>query len=613
MSYGSSRNDSSTTETRTPSNLLMLLLKLVGVWVLVPVLISLVVWGFWFLGSMAFTGSEWVADQEFWEVVIQRHLWPDGWNVFAGTGWGYILLLIWFVGTGIIAADHYDENQGSKKAKLVSGTLVVVAVISTLFSGVQVVRGINDNAKDEGRSYAGTEAVPATIFMVNDTTKIPSFIADLTKEAKTSTGNPCKLIGIHDVTGCVAQGDLPTNWERRIVSIKGATYQMQTNSPSAGNTDLRENTVSYLYRKGEDGKTVIRVSGVRDGKNNKPLHSVVEWDGRGNPTSCDFAGQYEVDKAFEGKWSKNLRDLIADQFPEFLYDDNDIWGWCDGVQPKVEIPGVTQAAFHQRTTLRPAGTLEITGDNGKIKLVLKGTVKAGELPGPTYPLTLVAKQREMSSWAAGERLHNRGGFGFEPTTASSQLGNASEFLLVNKDDNRVYWVSPLISRGSDSQQFVAYSITPADEVTAGRLNTQRIFVLNDRDPRIATILRMENRIKTYLSTDPGFYPAGGQVVEFLPLDGENWQAYGEVNGMVKYVFTVPLDESKSIRVHFAANGQEYIPPTPQATEGSPCADFTKATADQLKDCAIAALEEEKKRRGQATSVPTVAPSPTPGR
>lgn len=572
-----------------------------------PVILFAVVWGGWFLVGMAMSGSEWVANHDF-RMYGQRWLWPGGFDPLQLTACGYLLLMSWFIAGSLVAVRVNGDFYGDLPSTIPVRSLMVISLVAAVLCGVQTVRALNDNAKDEGRGYAGTAGDPATIFMVKDLDQIPSFITDLAKDARVASGGPCALVGRHDVTGCLAEGDLPTNWERRVVSITSATYQMRTNSPSAGNTDLRENTVSYLYRKGADGKTEVRVSGVRDGKNNKPLHSVVEWDGRANPTSCAFEGEYALDKAFKGKWSKNLRDLLARKHQDLDYDENDIWGYCDGSEPKVVIPVTRQVNYHQRTVLRPAGVLIVTGDNGKVRITHKSRVDAGELPGPAYPITLVGKQRAMSAWAAGERFHNRGGFGFEPTNASTQLGNASEFLLRSVDDGRTYWVSPLTSRGSDSQQFVAYSVTPADSVAEGELNTQRIYVLNDGDARIATITRMENRIKTFLSADPGFYPAGGKVVEFLPLDGLTWQAYGEVNGMVKYVFTVPLDESSQITAVNLANGQAYTPPQPgTGAGGSPCADFTKATRDQLRDCALRALEEDK-RRADAVPSPGAVPS-----
>ncbi|GIJ44264.1 hypothetical protein Val02_11500 [Virgisporangium aliadipatigenens] len=554
-------------------------------WLAAPFILAGILWGVWFLAAMAWSGGEWVATHEFL-VLGQRWFFPGGADLLHATAPGYLLLIAWAMLGAAVATDHDFEDNNPY--------VVTAAVVVCLACGVQVVRGINDNAKDEGRGYAD-----ATVFMVRDPAHAPSFIADLTRESDGGTGR-CELVGRHDVTGCVSRGDLPTDWEPRVVSIAGATFQMKTNSPSAGNTDLRDDTVTYLYRGAGD----VRVSAVRDGKNNKPLHSVVEWDGRGAPASCAFEGQYALDKAFNGKWSRNLRDLIAGEYPHLIYDDEDIWGYCDGSEPKVVIPVTRQVASRQRTVLRPAGVLVVQGREGHVRLSHRSRVSAGELPGPAYPITLVAKQRQMSAWAAGERFHNRGGFGFEPTTATTQLGNASDFLLRSRADGRIYRVSPLVSRGSDSQQFVAYSVMPADEVADGRLNTQRIYVLDDNDPRIVTLTRMENRIKTYLSADPGFYPAGGRVVEFLPLDAANWQAYGEVNGTVKYVFTVPVDETKRITVLNVADGQ----PVADAGAASPCADFTKATREQLRECAFKALEEDRRRAGES---PAPAPSPSP--
>jgi hypothetical protein len=580
------------------------------VWLLIPPVVSLVIWLVWFFGAMAVNGGEWRANHDFW-ILLQRWLWPGGFDPLHGTTVGMLVTIAWLLlGCVFVSLDEDYEADEPRRIPL------TVLIVLMLFCSVQAVRGINDNAKDAGRGYAGTARNPATIFLVRDPGAAPSFIADLTGHADRVGSGPCVLVGRHDVPGCVAQGDLPTDWERRVVSISSARYQMRTNSPSAGNTDLRENSVSYLYRTAADGTAEVRVSGVRDGKNNKPLHSVVEWDGRGNPTACAFEGRYALDKAFNGKWSRNLRDLIAEEQPSFQYDDEDIWGYCDGDEPKVVIPGTRQVAFGQRTVLRPAGVLIITGRDGRTRIERRAKVGPGDLPGPAYPLTLVQKQRELSSWAAGERFHNRGGFGFDLTGATTQLGNNGVFQLRSKGDGRRYWVSPLVSRESDSEQLIAYGITPADSVTSGALNTERIYVLNDGDARITAIPRMENRIKTFLSADPGFYPAGGHIVEFLPLDGVTWQAYGELNGQVKYLFTVPVDESKPISVVNLSTGAPYTPPQPGDVGGrSPCADFRTATREQLRDCALQALEEDKRRGENPSAAPSGAPSvpASPGR
>lgn len=572
-------------------------------WLLAPPAILLALWGLFFLGAGIFNGGEWAAHQAFW-TGIERWFAPGGLNPFRWTGWAYLLAIGWLViGVGNLLIDE---------KWLVAAGLVVVMV----FCAVMTIVAFSGNGMDEARGYAGTPTAPTTIFVVRDPDSAPSFVRDLTDNAEPATGGPCEVLGRHDITGCVDSGDLTVTWEPRVVSISAAKYQMKTNSASVANTELRENSAGYLYRRGEDGALQVKVSAVRDGREDRALHSVVEWDGRGNPTSCLFTGKHAIDTSFNGSGKRNLRDLLADRYPHLLYADEDVWGYCDGDEPKVVLPVVRQVGYHHRTLVRPAGVLIVSGRDGKTHLEHRARVGPGDLPGPSYPITMVIKQREMSAWAAGRKPDDQGGFGFELTGADTQQDNIGVFQLLSKDDGRRYWVSPLRARGSDSEQLVAYSITPADTVSAGTYNTQRIYVLDDNDARITALPRLENRIKAVLSSDPGFYPAGGKIIEFIPLDGGTWQAYGEVNGQVKYVFTVPVDESKPVTVaNLPAGGaaQPQTQPQPQPQPGvdpalSPCADFSRATREQLRECAYRALEEDRRRASAEAAGPS-APSP----
>ncbi|GAA0934611.1 hypothetical protein [Virgisporangium aurantiacum] len=570
-------------------------------WLLTPLVLILGVWLVWYAGAGIFTGGEWAAHQHFW-TGLERYFFPGGLNPLRWTGWGYLMVIAWLIaGVGALAASGVDFEEVG----------IVGLVLAMLFCGVMFFVAVVGNGMDEARGYDGTATSPTTVFVVRDPGNAPSFVRDLTADAEPASGGPCVLLGRHDVVGCVDRGELSVNWEPRVVSIAAAKYQMKTNSASVANTELRENTAGYLYRRGEDGALQVKVSAVRDGKDDRPLHSVVEWDGRGNPTSCLFAGGYAIDTSFNGTHSRNLRDLLADRYPDLLYDDEDVWGYCDGDQPKVVVPVVRQVDYRNRTVLRPAGVLVVSGKNGKTHLDHLRTVAPDDLPGPSYPITMVIKQREMSAWAAGKSPDDDGGFGFELTGAGTQQDNIGVYQLLSKEDGRRYWVSPLRARGSDSEQLVAYAVTPADTVTAGSFNTQRIYVLDDGDERITALTRLENRIKAVLASDPGFYPAGGRVIEFLPLDGRTWQAYGELDGQVKYLFTVPVDESKPVTVaNLLTGGQATTPPTNQPGDGaaaSPCADFARATREQLRDCAFRALEEDRRRAAAEAAGQTAPP------
>lgn len=569
---------------------------LLAAWLLAPAVLILGVWLVWMAGAGIFSGGEWAAHQTFW-TGLSRHFFPGGWNVLQWTGWAYLLAIGWLA-LGVLAVLIAEVGFNE--------IVISVLALAMVFLGVEVVVAVAGNSMDEARGYAGTPASPTTVFVVRDPNDAPSFVRDLTTNAEPAAGGPCVLLGKHDITGCVDRGDLTVSWEPRVVSIGAAKYQMKTNSASVANTELREDTAGYLYRRGEDGALQVKVSAIRDGKDDRPLHSVVEWDGRANPTSCLFDGEHAIDTSFNGTHGSNLRDLLAHRFPDLRYDDEDIWGYCDGEAPKVVVPVVRQVGYRHRTLLRPAGVVIISGRDGKTDLDHRTTVGKDDLPGPAYPISMVIKQRELSAWAAGKSPDDEGGFGFELTGAGTQQDNIGVYQLLSKDDGRRYWVSPLRARGSDSEQLVAYSVTPADTVTAGTYNTQRIYVLDDGDNRITALTRLENRIKAVLTSDPSFYPAGGRVIEFLPLDGGTWQAYGELNGQVKYVFTVPVDESKPVTVNNLQTGsQPGTSPTNDSV--SPCADFSKATREQLRECAFRALEEDRRRAAlEGTPAPSAS-------
>src|SRR5688572_23919141 len=111
-------------------------LRLVVGWLLSPVLLAVLLWVLWFLGRMAFSGSEWVADHQF-RTWGQRWLFPDGFDLTQATAPGYLLLLTWLL-VGYVVLFWSDAYDGP-------GALTTTGVVlAVLVGGVQVVRGIND-------------------------------------------------------------------------------------------------------------------------------------------------------------------------------------------------------------------------------------------------------------------------------------------------------------------------------------------------------------------------------------------------------------------------------------------------------------------------------------
>lgn len=482
--------------------------------------------------------------------------WSQGWDQFfmaqfwSGGPLLWIWLLVGAIGSGIIwgLSSEDDFNLGDK-------LYVVLASIAAIACVVGMISAIWDNDKDYGRYYNA-----ATVFHVPSTTSPPASVSRLLQGARVGSG-PCQLRGAADVPSCIEVGTLSdAGWAPRIGSLDGAVIALSRTSGTIQNVSLDENSITYLNAwKGHPA----RWSGILDGHGySQPLGGVTEWSGQGNPTTCAFSGRYAVNRAFAGGHMNSLPNLLAERYPGMRWTSTDVWGYCDGNEPIVVIPMTRQTYFKNRTVDAPAGIVVLTGDNGKTVLTYHATAKAGEYPGPVYPESLAATQRVETEWAAGRQNMNRGGFGFEPTNSDAQAGNVSEYLLANATTGRLEWVTPLTLRSSTSQLFVAYSVVDADQVASGQLNTFNVWALSNDDPREFNVDNLDAQAKNYLATqDPGFFSSGGKLVEFTPVDGDVWRAFGEINGRVEY----RLDISASNKIAPNLISLEQTAPGPGGT------------------------------------------------
>lgn len=540
------------------------------------------------------------------ETLLERWLFPKGFNLLAATPLFYVAVTV-IAGFLVYAlapllTDRRDPSKRHGNERAAIGSVVAALVVVVLISAVLAVRGLWDRDKDGARSYAG-----ATSFVIEDIARVPSSLSSLAEGAREAEGSTCPLRGRHDVFGCLAEADVPDAWERRAVSATGARIVMSRTSGSNQNTQLMGDTLAYLYEANGSGSWTA----IRDGRSRQPIFGVVTWDGSGQSVeTCRFNGDHALNKAFNGLWGSNLHDEIAGRFPELFYGDEDIWGFCrqgespeDPAEPVVVIPVTTQQGFAQRTTLRPAGVLVITGSpSGTADIAHVEEVRPGDLPGPVYPISMVAKQRQTTQWAAGRASKNRLRFGFDTVSVESQVGNDSEYLLRSENDGRLYWVTPLKPRGSDSQLLVAYSVTPADAVSSGHLNHQQVFVLDDDDRRLVNLDDMQARVSQAIrEQDPGFFTGDspGRIVEFLPVSDTLWQVYAELGGRVVYRIEVPIDARIQPSVQSLDTNAPEAPPQGGGISAGPATPCTRAFSElsdsELADC-LGQLADELRRR-----------------
>jgi hypothetical protein len=543
--------------------------------------------------------------EDVWNVFVRamtrkffvREMFPS-WNPLHWTPFTYLLLVFVFAGLIALASwrfkkpepkqpnDYSYRSYRDEKGKWVRRTSTVSRVTALglaalmAFSVLYAITGWWNNDKDGARSYLG-----ATTYYVDNPAKLPSSLNPLTKGATQVNGDGCLFSNPHDVPNCIKQGTLPDDWDTRSASMTGASIVMSRTSGSVPNTDIMDETLTYLYA--QDGSGTW--SAVRNGTNKQPLNGVVTWDGTNAAQACTFTGQYALNVAFGGNWGQNLDDTLAREYPGLLYTHDDMWGYCRGTgaissrEPVVVMPVTEQQSYGRRTTARAAGVLIITGSpTGEPKIEHRSSVKAGDLPGPSYPITLVAQQRDMLQWSAGRGNKNRLNFGYEPSNVASQAGNNSEYLLRDRTSGRLFWVTPLTPRGSASQLLISYSITSADETSTGGLNPQRVYVLSDNDPRIVNMDDMQARVSQAIrDQSPGFFTGDqpGKISEFLPVTTTKWQAFAELNGRVVARIEVPSDSRIKPTVESLDGSSTEAPTTATCTQDQKTLD-----KKQLSDC-----------------------------
>lgn len=463
----------------------------------------------------------------------------------------------------------------------VVGPLVAVAVIS----GLAFVPAVWNNDRDTAASYSGS-----TVFVVQDLNSPPESLKYLFDGKQMGSNPGCtRIYNNGGFNSCVLQGEFSPDWYPRASSATGATKILTNNSATDNNSQLLQDSLAYIYDADGSGKWTA----IRDGKGTNPIVGVMEWNGSGDrATNCNFSGNYALNKAFGGVWGNNLGDEIAHKFRNLLYDDADVWGYCRGTErePVIVIPVYQQQGFNHRTTIRSAGVIVVTGSpSGKPSIVHDIKVDPGKYPGPVYPTAVADQQREQLKWHGGRWVKTSNGkaFGYKVSGLESQQGNDSDYLLKSKSDNGLYWVTPLRLNGSDSEQIIAYSVTPADKATAGQLNEQRVYVLNGNDERVADLSRMENAAKNAANVKQnGFTSSGGSIKEFLPVDGTNWQVFAEMGGDVVYRITIPVNTSITPTV------TEVKKPQEKPTEVDVCTKpRSQLSSDELAGCIQKFAEE----------------------
>jgi hypothetical protein len=559
-------------------------------------------WLFWAVLHFLFGGiGVW---EQWWRLTVVRSWWLPGGGLGHPTFLFWLWVAIGLAGTAFIMGGGLDDRYVDTAP---GGTPVAVAagIGAAVVVAYPMPVALWDNDKDAGRHYNA-----ATVFHDTKGAAPPSSLGYLLEGSRPG-GAGCDARGRHDVASCIRHDRLEgiRSFEGRTSSFASAHAMMEHAASPAPKVDAWEPSITYFYNS-VPGQVGVW-SAILDGSGKAtPTYGIATWDGKTNnvQVGCRFnvGANNRFDRAFAGQRGNSLRNLLAEKYPDYRYDDSDVWGYCKGDRPVIVVAVSRQEAVGHRTVDTAAGVLILEGGRDGVAHRHQANVKAGELPGPVYPDSLVERQTDATAWAAGRKWRQRASFGFKPTTDDVQAGNTSEYLLRGPD-RRLYFVTPLSPNASKSQAFIAYAVTAADAVTSGRLNRMDVYVLPDGDRRVANLNTLVGQATNAVrSADPTFLNTKGELEEFTPLGGDMWRVFGVRRGITEFYVDLSATGRTAPRTVAVAGappagqtppaGQAPQPGQTPAPSASPCAKPPRQMDQrEIADC-MKALSDELRTR-----------------
>ncbi|MGW7584169.1 hypothetical protein ACWGKU_25035 [Kitasatospora sp. NPDC054768] len=544
-------------------------------------------------------------------LLIEREFLPHG-GVLDAAPLFWLWVAIGLCGTvGVVAyvAQESGAGYGGWRVRLALAA-VLLAVAGSL---VRTGTGLWDDDKDAGRFYAAATVldVPA------GGAGTPRSVLPVTEHTRAGDGTRCDLVGTADVPACVKTAPMPDfDFEARTASYAAATKALTDSAGLTSGVHLMGHSLHYLPDASPGGGVW---TAVLDGSGEQPMEGVAVWDGRSNSvTTCAFRGEHAFGRAFAGTGAVSLRNLLAERFPDLVHSDQDIWGYCDGTDPRTAQPVVVisvarQTGWRQRTVLEPAGVLVLRGSpDGRPSVTYRADVAPGELPGAVYPASVVRSQIHEIQWLGGRGAKDDRGFGYAHTSASTNAVNPGEFLLRSRADGHLYYVTPLVPRESSSQLVVAFAVLQADRVGGG-LNDLHVYVRGDDSPSVNLDV-LASRMVSYMAQQTSITISAGQggaLQEIVPFGRDMWRGFVDFNGQTQDYIDLSGDATVtpnlvSLSGDITAPGGRPAPapapaPTAAPTPAAPAAgcggDPGQLTTGQLASC-VAELSKALQGRVQ---------------
>jgi hypothetical protein len=312
-----------------------------------------------------------------------------------------------------------------------------------------------------------------------------------------------------------------------------------------------------------------------------------------------------ADARIGGWFGHNLGRKISNEMRWVRFEPEDAYVYCSGETPIVVVPLKRQVGI-LTVTERPAGAAIYDGRTGRLRI----TTDTASIPGPTYPISLAARQREGTAAAGGfaDWWFERGGWDASDDGAND--GNNSEFTLRYGDGTDSAYVTPLTPQG-EASSVVAVSRVPARHagLALAPMTVHRLNPTWSSPEAIVQLIKAEYRDVCCYNED--------RVFEVVPTGGTTWTATvgseqsiryrvegrGQVGGreatclktadgvLIRCAYAAPgsPEEQELQRIEREKQQQE------EAKAGQPAGDLAGYTDEQLAELHSRVTEEVNRR------------------
>ena len=170
-------------------------------------------------------------------------------------------------------------------------------------------------------------------------------------------------------------------------------------------------------------------------------------EGRNTPQLCHFGPA--ADRRFGGLFSHSLERLINTQQRFVNWDDDDAYGYCAGPDHPVLVAPLKEQDGWLVVVERPAGLAVYDGVTGELRIVTDPR-EIAKVPGPTYPLSLAAAQRDALGAINGfsDWFWARAGWELPDDIDEINSSNTTDFVQATTKDGTPQYVNMLTGRGS---------------------------------------------------------------------------------------------------------------------------------------------------------------------